>query len=106
MEMTADEIRVRYRQAKSPNEQIKILAELNDCPIGDIAEILGKKYMDKKDRYSEIERLYNEGMTDSEISKQLLCPCKNVYFWRVRNDKPSNSRRRKKIEQYTVVTSS
>lgn len=40
MDMSRDEIVVRYRQAKHKAEQIKILAELNDCHVEDIIKIL------------------------------------------------------------------
>lgn len=43
MTMTDDEIIVRHRQAKDKKEQIKILAELNDCSVEEIKEIISAK---------------------------------------------------------------
>lgn len=40
MQMTNDEIAASYRQAKNKCEQVKILAELNACPIETIISIL------------------------------------------------------------------
>ena len=40
MDMSNDEIVVRYRQAKHKGEQIKILADLNACSIEDILKVL------------------------------------------------------------------
>lgn len=40
MDMSPDEIVVRYRQAKNKGEQIKILADLNACEIDDILKVL------------------------------------------------------------------
>ena len=40
MDMTPDEIVVRYRQAKNKAEQLKILADLNDCTVGGIINVL------------------------------------------------------------------
>lgn len=40
MEMSKDEIVVRYRQAKDPAKQIGILADLNCCTKEEIAEVL------------------------------------------------------------------
>ena len=40
MQMTNDEIAASYRQAKNKCEQVKILAELNACPIETIIDIL------------------------------------------------------------------
>ena len=40
MEMTPDEIVVRYRQAKKKGEQLNILAQLNACSVDDIVQVL------------------------------------------------------------------
>ena len=40
MDMSKDEIVVRYRQAKHKAEQIKILADLNACGVDDIIQVL------------------------------------------------------------------
>lgn len=40
MEMTNEEIVVRYRQSKLKGQQVKILAELNNCPVEKIIGIL------------------------------------------------------------------
>lgn len=40
MDMSKDEIVVRYRQAKHKAEQIKILADLNVCSVDDIIRVL------------------------------------------------------------------
>ena len=43
MWMSDGEIRVFYRQAKSPEKEIKILAELNACPVNKIKKIIFKE---------------------------------------------------------------
>ena len=40
LHMSVDEIRTRYRQAKNPREQVRILSELNCCGLMDIYHIL------------------------------------------------------------------
>lgn len=40
MDMTPDEIVVRYRQAKDKAEQLRILADLNDCTVDGIINVL------------------------------------------------------------------
>ena len=40
MDMTPDEIVVRYRQAKDKAEQLKILADLNACTVDGIINVL------------------------------------------------------------------
>ena len=40
MKMTNDEIVVRYRQAKEKGKQLNILADLNDCSVDDIVNVL------------------------------------------------------------------
>lgn len=39
--MTPGEIKRSYEQAANPKKQIKVLAELNDCTVGEIEKILG-----------------------------------------------------------------
>lgn len=48
MQMTNDEITVRYRQAKNKGEQVKIFAELNDCPVERIIGILTANGVDNR----------------------------------------------------------
>lgn len=40
MDMTPDEIVVRYRQAKDKAEQLQILADLNNCTVDGIINVL------------------------------------------------------------------
>jgi hypothetical protein len=46
--MSNDEIVVRYKQAKDKGEQVKILAELNDCPVERIIGILTANGVDNR----------------------------------------------------------
>lgn len=46
--MSNDEIVVRYKQAKNKGEQVKILAELNDCPVERIIGILTANRVDNR----------------------------------------------------------
>lgn len=46
--MSNDEIVVRYKQAKNKGEQVKILAELNDCPVEQIIGILTSNGIDHR----------------------------------------------------------
>lgn len=48
MEMTNEEIVVRYRQAKLKGQQVKILAELNNCPVEKIIGILVANGVDSR----------------------------------------------------------
>ena len=52
MEMTPDEIVVRYRQAKKKGEQLNILAQLNACSVDDIVSVLVEHGGYKLDRLS------------------------------------------------------
>lgn len=52
MEMTNDEIVVRYRQAKEKGKQLNILADLNACSVDDIVNILVEHGGYKLDRLS------------------------------------------------------
>lgn len=46
--MSNEEIVVRYRQAKEKGDQVKILAELNDCPVERIIGILTANGVDNR----------------------------------------------------------
>ena len=48
MQMSNDEIVMRYRQAKDKGEQVKILAELNNCPVERIIGILTANGVDNR----------------------------------------------------------
>lgn len=52
MDMTPDEIVVRYRQAKHKGEQLNILADLNACSVDDIVNVLVEHGGYKLDRLS------------------------------------------------------
>lgn len=52
MDMTPDEIVVRYRQAKEKGKQLKILADLNVCSVDDIVKVLVEHGGYKLDRLS------------------------------------------------------
>ncbi len=51
MEMTPEEIRRNYRQAKDPRNQIQILADLNVCSVAKIKNILGTGATKQRPRY-------------------------------------------------------
>ena len=40
MHMAEGEIRAEYRQAKNPDKQLRVLAELNGCAVGEIKDIV------------------------------------------------------------------
>lgn len=52
MDMTPDEIVVRYRQAKEKGKQLNILAQLNACSVDDIVNVLVEHGGYKLDRLS------------------------------------------------------
>ena len=62
MEMTNEEIVVRYRQSKLKGQQVKILAELNNCPVEKIIGILVANGFDSRN----FNRLRNELKSEKE----------------------------------------
>lgn len=64
--MSNDEIVVRYRQAKNKGEQVKILAELNDCPVEQIIGILVAGGIDHR-CFSMLRRKMNQEATEKKI---------------------------------------
>lgn len=84
MEMAAGEVIRNYRAAKNKNEQIQILADLNDCSSQEILDILteageisgirksgGCRYTLTPEQRAEIVRLRDGGMKFGEIAERL-----------------------------------
>ena len=86
MEMTNDEIVVRYRQAKEKGKQLKILADLNACSVDDIVNVLvehggykldrlsrsrGKAKLLKKEEADKIVDNLSGTSSDSDLIKHL-----------------------------------
>lgn len=72
MQMTDDEIRRNYNEAKNQKAQIGILADLNDCSKEKIKQILGldKKPEVKKENPDVIQKLYDKlDFLDEEIKR-------------------------------------
>lgn len=57
--MSNDEIVMRYRQAKDRTEQVKILADLNNCPVEQIIGILTAAGIDHR-CFSGLRRKMNK----------------------------------------------
>ena len=70
MMMSDEEIRTSYRDARFKKTQIKILAELNDCPESSILAILhaGESDIDPEAAYGI--QLYKNGMTSREAAEK------------------------------------
>lgn len=68
MEMTNEEIVVRYRQSKLKGQQVKILAELNNCPVEKIIGILVANGFDSRN----FNRLRNELKSEKEQPKKKI----------------------------------
>ncbi len=64
--MSNDEIVVRYRQAKNKGEQVKILAELNDCSVEQIIGILVAGGIDHR-CFSMLRRKMNQEAAEKKI---------------------------------------
>lgn len=93
--MTADEIVTSYRQAKNPQLQIGVLADLNVCSRKEIKELLTAAGVlaappEKKGGRpvtfdtEQARRLWDEGLTDTEIAAQLGVPVPRFVGWRRR----------------------
>lgn len=93
--MTVDEIVTSYRQAKNPQLQIGVLADLNVCTRKEIKDLLAeagalKAPPEKKGGRpvtfdTELaRRLWGEGLTDTEIADQLGIPVVRFAKWRQR----------------------
>ena len=80
MHMTDDEIVVRYRQAKDQQEQVKILAQLNNCSTETVAAILVKRGEIEMARVwtaeedAELIRMKKNGASGKEMAERFDAP--------------------------------
>ena len=77
MDMSNDEIVVRYRQAKHKGEQLNILADLNACSVDDIVQVLvehGGYKLDRMSRSRGKARILKE--EEGTAGKELIKPVK------------------------------
>lgn len=77
MEMTPDEIVVRYRQAKEKGKQLNILAELNACSVDDIVHVLvehGGYKLERMSRSRGTAKLLREGVPKKSYKKPEIIP--------------------------------
>ena len=77
--MSNEEIVVRYRQAKDKGEQVKVLAELNDCPIERIIGILTANGIDNRNFNVLRHKLKEEKKVDDlrkDCKKQITAQAK------------------------------
>lgn len=93
--MTVDEIVTSYRQAKNPQLQIGVLADLNVCTRKEIKDLLAEAGVlkappeNKGGRPTTFDtelarRLWGEGLADTEIAAQLGIPVVRFAKWRQR----------------------
>lgn len=93
--MTVDEIVTSYRQAKNPQLQIGVLADLNVCTRKEIKDLLAEAEVLKAPPENKggrpvtfntelARRLWGEGLTDTEIAAQLGIPVVRFAKWRQR----------------------
>lgn len=93
--MTVEEIVTSYRQAKNPQTQIGVLADLNVCSRREIRELLTEAGAlapppEKKGgrpvtfNTEQARRLWDEGLTDTQIAAKLGVPVPRFVGWRRR----------------------
>lgn len=83
MQMTDDEIRTSYVQAKDKAAQVTVLADLNVVPVSDMEQKLVELgLMEISFDYVRCAQLYAEGKTDLEIAEMMGQPKTRVVKWR------------------------
>jgi predicted transcriptional regulator len=98
MQMTDDEIRAMYRQAKDKEKEIGILAELNACKSWKIRAILGQD-AEAPGRHKgaemepRIRPLADSGMDDGQIGAALGISAASVKYYRKKYDITGNGTR-------------
>lgn len=107
LQMSAQEIVTSYKTAAEPKKQIRILAELNACTVGEIEEVLIQLgAMEKSDRRKPHPRavqvdgdkareLLAQGLTDEETAAALGVGLGKFQDWRrgagIRPNRKSNA---------------
>lgn len=111
--MSDDEIRKSYREAKKPYDQVKILAQLNSCSEDVIGQILrgvqkpkepsvypetdGRKNKEViAEREKRFQELYDQGLSDYQISSRTSFGPQTVCQWRHKNKLPPHARSQRK----------
>ena len=118
MNMSNEEIVRHYRQAKDRDDDITVLADLNGTTRDAICAVLaeaGETLPVKRKRRSRkngeatlsdlIAPLYEQGLTDYEIARQLNCSVQSVRNWRCRNGHRSMNGGDKRKERKPVKKS-
>ena len=92
MQMTEAEIVKSYQRAEKKREQIKILAELNDCPKQDIRDILEKNG----------EEVPKTGNRYTKIKEELEDPGKTMFGYSLETDMKKTKAKGSKRQQETT----
>ena len=112
LQMSAQEIVTSYKTAADPKKQIRILAELNACTVGEIEEVLIQLgAMEKSDRRKPHPRavqvdgdkareLLAQGLTDEE-RKAINFDHPDAFDWKLLIEQVNELRHGKAIEQPT-----
>lgn len=102
MYMTDSEIEVMYRQAKNPESQVQVLADLNGCRLTDMEQKLSdlglREIKERRRRavpprdasWQKIDgeaamRFYAQGLSDREVANRLGCSRYAICQWRSAN---------------------
>ena len=80
MQMTNDEIVMRYRQAKIKGDQVQILAELNGCPVERIIGILVSSGIDNRNFNQLRKKLRLQEEQQDQGSEQAADSAREVTF--------------------------
>lgn len=97
--MSEREIVYEYKAAKYPLRQIQVLADLNQAEPEDIMELLerngvtvAKRPRRRPQPPSELlQKMYEAGMTDVAIARELGCSENVIWRWREHRELPANT---------------
>lgn len=94
--LTEEEVRYKYRKADNKEMMVQILADLTCSSEKEMEDFLGaniirakrpvRTYLDQK----LAKKLYDRGMTDSEIANEMCVSKNTIKSWRQRNGFVSN----------------
>lgn len=88
---TAGEMRASFRSASNKRQQIVVLADLNECGLNEVAEVvlgccdLSQRELNWIKRDILIDQLWRDGKSDDEISQAVGASPATISSWRQRN---------------------
>ena len=109
---TDEEIVISYNEAKNKEEQVLILAQLNNCPIWRIRHAIDNNYVPTRDEQMKapldnklLMELHGQGMSDQMMANITGVGRHRIELWRNKNGLKPNYKKyyRKPVRHETKI---